>query len=162
MRLWGRCWWAGLGRVWVRWSRGAPCRRPGRGIVRRSFGRRGRRRNDRPARTAQGPGHVRAACRSAAMWAPSCGPSVASLQPRPARSYTQTRGPRPRQSTRSRRRRRRHPVLGRLWGCPSRCSTGAAGARPHRSAGRAEDRPWRRAIRVRSGSRRPRRQHQHG
>jgi hypothetical protein len=63
------------------------------------------------------------------MWTPSCGPFAASLQPRPARSYTQTLvclGRRPAQSNQGLRRRRRHLVPGRPSGCRSRCRAGAA------------------------------------
>jgi hypothetical protein len=90
------------------------------------------------------------------MWAPFWGPSAASLQPRPARSYTQTlvsrataRAIQPRSEGAA-----RDLVPGRPWGCPSRCSAGAAGAHQRQSAGRALNRPSRRAPRARSRSRR--------
>ena len=50
-------------------------------------------------------------------------------------------------------------VPGRPWGCQSRCSAGAAGAQRCQSAGQAWERPWRRASRARSGSRRHPRQY---
>jgi hypothetical protein len=62
---------------------------------------------------------------------------------------------RPVQSSRDLSRWRRDPVPGRPWGCQSRCSAGAAGAHRCQSAGQASERPWRRASRAQSGSRRP-------
>jgi hypothetical protein len=85
-----------------------------------------------------GPGNVCAwssrVWRSVVVWTASCGPSAGSLQPRPARSSTQTLVSRARTGA-------IHPIAGRphpglaprpLWGCRSRCSSGAADACPHR------------------------------
>jgi hypothetical protein len=89
------------------------------------------------------------------MWAPSCGPSVASLQPRPARSYTQTLLSRATAGAVQPRSEEAAPPPGSRTtvGCPSRCSARAAGAHPRQPAGQAWDRPSRRATPARSHSR---------
>jgi hypothetical protein len=119
-----RPWSAGPGPVSVRWSPGAPGRRPGLDSWRRKFGRTGRRMSDRPARRAREPLPDLAAC---------AGRRQSALRPAGRRRRRSTpdqhghirrpccRRLRPARPKRGQRRPRRDPIPGRPWGCPCRC-----------------------------------------